>query len=496
MKFAKGTFITAIALVTVLALPLYLAAQEHHPKHHHYKLVDIGTFGGPNSSFVLPSPGGRILNNSGAAVGGADTSTSDPSSCINFDCYLSYGFKWQDGVANKLGALPGFNSSFTFWVSDNGLVAGLSENGIDPLTGLLADEAILWGRDGSLTDLGTLGGNDSLAAAVNNRGQVAGGALNTIPDLYTGLFFMPGATQVHAFRWTQSHGMQDLGTLGGPDSTAFEINERGQIAGWSFTNSTPNSVLDVCGLFAVNVPTEDPFIWKDGKMIDLGTLGGTCGHSFGLNNRGQVVGISDLSGDLVSHPFLWDRGVLTDLGTFGGDNGEATWISDAGGIAGSADFTGNQVHHSALWQGGEMIDLGTADGDPCSRAYGINSNRQVVGSSTDCTNYVRASLWEDGGPMVDLNTLIPPNSGLQLTLALYINDRGEIAAHGTLSNGEQHALLLIPCDPGHGDTECSEEGGDSAIAPQVSSAARREVVSSPTGASRPHRTRTRTEPNK
>src|SRR5580693_8805960 len=145
MKFAKGTFITA--LVTVFALPLYLAAQEHHPKHHHYKLVDIGTFGGPNSSFVLPSPGGRLLNNSGTAVGGSDTSTPDPSSCINFDCYLSYGFKWQDGVANKLGALPGFNSSFTFWVSDNGLVAGLSENGIDPLAGLLADEAILWGKD-------------------------------------------------------------------------------------------------------------------------------------------------------------------------------------------------------------------------------------------------------------------------------------------------------------------------------------------------------------
>ena len=73
-----------------------------------YNLVDIGTFGRPNGSFVLPSPGGRILNNSGAAVGGAHTSTSDPSSCINFDCYLSYGFKWQDGIAKRLGALPGF----------------------------------------------------------------------------------------------------------------------------------------------------------------------------------------------------------------------------------------------------------------------------------------------------------------------------------------------------------------------------------------------------
>ena len=48
-------------------------------------------------------------------------------------------------------------------------------------------------------------------------------------------------------------------------------------------------------------------------MTDLGTLGGTFGFAQGLNNRGQVVGFSDLSGDLANHAFLWDRGVLTDL---------------------------------------------------------------------------------------------------------------------------------------------------------------------------------------
>jgi probable HAF family extracellular repeat protein len=413
-------------------------SQNHNPKHHHYKLVDVGTFGGPNSSFVLPSPGGRLLNNSGAAVGGSDTSTIDPLSCINFDCYLSYAFKWRDGVVNKLSALAGFNSSFAFWVSDNGLVAGFSENGIDPLTGGVANEAILWGKGGSITDLGTLGGNDSIASALNDRGQVAGGALNGIPDPYTGIFFIPGATQVHAFRWTKSWGMQDLGTLGGPDSTAFFINERGHISGWSFTNSVVNTVT--------GYPTLDPFLWENGNMIDLGTLGGTSGKSFGFNNRDQVVGVSNLSGNLISHPFLWDRGELTDLGTFGGDNGEATWINETGDVAGSADFEGNHFHHSALWKDGAMTDLGTADGDPCSRAYGINASRQVVGSSTDCTNYLHASLWEKGGPMVDLNTLIPPNSGVQLTLALYINDHGEIAAHGTLSNGDQHAFLLVPIE--------------------------------------------------
>jgi len=128
----------AAALLAALAVPVGTIAQDGQvptQNHRHYKLIDMGTFGGPNSSFVLPSPGGRLLNNSGEAAGGADTSTPDPSSCLNFDCYLSYGFQWQDGFANQLSALPGFNSSFPFWISDTGLVAGLSENGIDPLTG-------------------------------------------------------------------------------------------------------------------------------------------------------------------------------------------------------------------------------------------------------------------------------------------------------------------------------------------------------------------------
>jgi len=126
-------YITALTLLPALAIPLHLAAQgkakpDHH-KHHHYQLIDVGTFGGPNSSFALPAPEVRVLNNSGVAVGGGDTSTPDPT-CIAFnsDCYVGYGFKWQDGVAHKLDALPGLNSSITGWVSDNGLVAGVSVN--------------------------------------------------------------------------------------------------------------------------------------------------------------------------------------------------------------------------------------------------------------------------------------------------------------------------------------------------------------------------------
>jgi probable HAF family extracellular repeat protein len=459
MKSLRLTGIIAMTLFA-LAMPVSLAAQDNanrhsHHKHHHYQLIDIGTFGGPNSSFAGNPPEVRLLNNSGAAVGGADTPTPDPS-CINFnfDCYLAYGFKWQDGVAHELSALPGFNSSFAVWVSDTGLVAGLSQNGIDPLTGGPAFEAILWGQDGSITDLGTLGGNQSIANAVNNRSQVAGVALNTIPDAYTstGAFAVAGATQAHAFRWTKSQGMQDLGTLGGTDSIAVVTNERGQIAGWSFTNTTVNPVSDSCGS---NVPTEDPFIWKNGKMIDLGTLGGTCGQAYSLNNRGQVVGFSDVLGDSTEHPFLWsEREGMKDLGTLGGTFGHADYINDAGEVVGTATPTGDPFGRAFLWRNGVVTDLGTLGTDPDSEAFGVNMQGQVVGN-TGVFGVVdhRAFLWEHGGPMVDLNTLIPSNPDLQLTRALYINDRGEIAAQGNFSNGGIHAFVLIPCDENHAGVE-------------------------------------------
>jgi probable HAF family extracellular repeat protein len=74
-----------------------------------------------------------------------------------------------------------------------------------------------------------------------------------------------------------------------------------------------------------------------------------------------------------------------------------------------------------------------------------------------------AFLWENGGPMVDLNTLIPPNSALELFIGSSINDRGEITGQALLANGDEHVFVLIPCDESRGDGEDCGEGGKDAV---------------------------------
>jgi probable HAF family extracellular repeat protein len=338
------------------------------------------------------------------------------------------------------------------------------------LLGVPEINAVLW-EGGQIVNLGTLeGGYESNAFAVNDRGQVAGVFLNTIPDP-----FSPFGLQVRAFLW-QKGLMEDLGTLGGPEASAYFMNEAGQVAGVAFTNSTPNPVLDLCGSYAVSVPTEDPFIWKDGKMIDLGTLGGTCGVPNAMNNRGQVVGESNIAGDLTAHPFLWDGEKLIDLGTFGGDSGQANWISEAGDVVGSAFTKDAQASLAFLWKDGVLTNLGTVRGDTCSNALGINSKRQVVGVSTETCAYVtdqrHAFLWENN-QMIDLNIFLPPNTDLQqLTDAYNINDRGEIDGLGIpLGCGDEfscgHVFVLIPCDENHPDVDgCDYSLVDAAAAPE------------------------------
>jgi probable HAF family extracellular repeat protein len=445
--------IAATLLFADLANPIQLPAQEHT----RYKLIDLGTFGGPGSS---PTEFQQVLNNSGTVVGGADTPELNPyANCFNPfnlpDCYVQHAFVWQDGVLTDLHTLRGGSSSFAYFISDNGFIVGGSEIGaIDPVAGTPEYRAVLW-TQGEIKDLGTLGGTSSAAYGVNNRGQVIGIAQNAIPDAFSiaGL-----GTQTRAFLW-QNGEMHDLHTLGGPDSFAQYVNESGQVAGVSYTSfeADPNSGL----------PILDPFLWENGSMKDLGNFGGTndsLGPFLnGLNNRGEVIGAMALPGDQIFHAFLWDGEKLSDLnawgGGLGGDYSFANGLNDAGEVIGWASPLGDQVIHAVLWRNGALADLGTLNGDPCSTSESINSRGQVVGASeSGCSFFTKAFLWENGGPMVDLNALIPSGSSLQLTGAFWINDLGEITGRGVPPGcGDVdncgHAFLLIPCDGNHPDVE-------------------------------------------
>jgi probable HAF family extracellular repeat protein len=440
---------TAMAFVTLLVIPISLAAQNNRATSPAYVLKDLGAFGGPNAWLFTGPPSLRVLNNLGMVVDAADRNVGDPHSPCFTDCALNHAARWKNGVLTDLGALPSLNDSAPFSISDNGLlIVGLSENGsIDSLTNYPEYDAVLWQHGHAIKNLGTFGGNFSEAVSVNNLGQVVGGATNTTSDQYANgigpcwsLNCWPAVTtQWRAFLW-QNDVMKDLGTLGtGKDAVAGLLNASGQVAGVSYTNTTANQTT--------GIPTQHPFFWEQGNsMVDMGTLGGTLGFPTWLNNNGQVVGQSNLRGDKRHHPFLWQKGKqMQDLGTLGGSSGTATWINDAGEIVGGARTAGNRAFHAVLWRNGKPHDLGVLKGYKHSFAYSINSKSQIVGCVTNnlANGCTLGFLWQNG-TMYDLNKLIAPGSRVTLSTPLNINDGGEIATWGVVNRYFVRAVLLTP----------------------------------------------------
>ncbi len=446
---SRTWLLAATALTTLLAFPVSLA-QNNRASAPRYILKDLGSLGGPYSWLFTGPPSFRVLNNLGMVVDAADyKSTYDPYTPCFTDCFVNHAVRWQNGVLTDLGSLPGNKpSSAPFSISENGqFIVGVSENGsYDPLTNYPEYDAVLWRRGHKIKNLGSFGGNVSMAVSVNDQGQAVGGATNTTTDQYAAglgpcwmLNCWPTATQWRAFLW-QSGVMTDLGTLGtGNDAVAGLLNAHGQVAGVSYTNTTANQTT--------GIPTQDPFFWEQGKsMVDTGTLGGTLGYPTWLNNKGQVVGQSNLAGDKKYHPFVWQKGKnMQDLGTLGGSSGTAMWINDAGEIAGGAWTKRNRAFHAVLWRNGKPHDLGVLTGYKYSLAYSINSRAQIVGCVTnDLKNgCARGFLWENG-TMYDLNKLVSGGSHTTLTMPLNINDRGEIATWAVHNIIPGHAVLLIP----------------------------------------------------
>ncbi len=230
-------------------------------------------------------------------------------------------------------------------------------------------------------DLGTLGGPESVASALNERGEVVGESE-----------IRRRGSASHAFLWSDGK-MRDLGTLGGVSSAAVAINENGTVVGWSDTSKGARHA----------------FIWRDGKMTDLGTLGGQRSEAVAINSRDQIVGWSERKhgGDLGYHAFLWQNGKMRDLGTLGGGQSGAVGINDLGQVVGNSTGGKDYYNEAFLWQRGRIRDLGFA------YAAAINIRGQVLGASR---------LWDNGR----LTRLTAP-AGDSVVRALALNNKGDAA---------------------------------------------------------------------
>ena len=309
----------------------------------------------------------------------------------------------------------------------------------------------LYGASYTITDLGTLGGNNSVAYGINESSQIAGYSRTS-----------SSGDNHHGFIWDKGV-MTDLGTLGADLSHVYDINESGQIVGFLYyqntgtnqafiweegiiTELTPFTEGGSSTAWAINdsgVIVGGPshaYRWEEGVIADLGTLGGSSSHAYGINNLGQIIGVAQDS-SATNHAFLWEEGDMTDLGV-----GTAIDINELGQVVGSSGT-------AFLWVNDIRTDLGTLGGSR-SDVRAINDLGQIVGRSYDSSEVWHAYLWENES-MSDLNDLIDNDEWI-LTEATDINNTGKICGYGTI-NGEVHPFLLTPVQLGPPNAEAGSD---------------------------------------
>jgi probable HAF family extracellular repeat protein len=308
------------------------------------------------------------------------------------------------------------------------------------------------------TDLGGLGGSQTIARALNDAGQVAG------------LAAISGGASRAFLTGPDGRGIFNLGLM-----HAFDINDSGQVVGYKTTNGfdqafitgpngTDHRLLDPHGSFSNNaafgintagqvvgyfdLPGYAFITGPDGTgMRDLGL--GRDSSANDINDAGQVVG-SITTPEYAPHAFITgpNGAGMRDLGTLGGLDSYASAINDAGQVVGSSRFTGEEFqgsYHAFITgpDGAGMRDLGTLGGE-YSYASDINDAGQVVGNSdTPGDGALHAFITGPNGEgMSDLNSLVDLPSGIILTNAVGINNVGQVVAVGVIPEPETYAMFL------------------------------------------------------
>ena len=298
---------------------------------------------------------------------------------------------------NNLGQITGYS-----WAPDQQAYAAIWNNGqISPLGG-----SAVW----------------SYTSAINDSGVVVG-------------YNHDGSNQ-NAIQWLSGQSSSILVSqtcCSGTASIAQDINNDGVVAGWSDG-----------GWSAVT--------WTNGIMHKLPDLS-YASAAMGINNFGQIVGISVSNTTSTNHAVMWNNGNIIDLGMATGFKASfAEKINDAGDVVGQSNNGYLADTHATLWRAGNIIDLGSLnDGADASFAKDINNLGQIIGySQLDPSNpnsLSRAVIWSDSLVPIALDTLIDPLDPLNGKASLYsawgINDLGQIVGYG-LINGQQRAFLLNP----------------------------------------------------
>lgn len=340
---------------------------------------------------------GAAINASGQVAFSLEETDGDPRNPV------SRAWFYDGTTTVGIGTLGGQRTNVA-GLNNAGQVAGASV-----LAGGAVNHAYLWSKRTGMLDLGTLSGvGSSVAVAINNREQVAGNS------------HAPNG-QTHAFRWTAAAGMEDLGTFpGGLQSNARAINDAGLVAGFS-------NLSDV---------ESHAFAWtRKTGLIDLGTLGGPGSQAVAVDAEGQVAGESFTTGGGL-HAFIWNRSRgMEDLGTASASESFTVAMSANGHVVGYIMFPPNGLRHPFSWtRASGLVDIGTlagGGGDGFARA--VNNKGQVVGvgdiPNGDTPSPNRAFLWTASEGMIDLNTrLRHAPRGLVLEAGFAINDSGSIVA--------------------------------------------------------------------
>jgi len=375
-----------VALFAVLAVAVRLGAQDQQGSDGPalYRVINLGNpIGGSSSA-------GNAMNNLGWSMGVANLPGDT----------TQHAELWLRGLHLDLGTLGGPNSAVIFANhSDSGQIVGISETAdIDPLMEtwscagaffLTVTHHICLGfvwQNGVMTALPTLGGYNGVASSANNLGQVVGWAETAINDPTC---VLPQVQQFEAVIWGPGKDqIQQLSPLGeDPDSAATAINDKGQVVG----------ISGICQNAVGAFSAKHAVLWQDGQPTDLGNIGG---HGWNtptfINNQGQIVGFANASGDLVHgqlalkfHAFLWtkDRG-MRDLGTLSGDAiSEALGINEAGQVVGVSYGPGFSHPRAFLWQNDVMTDLNSlvpAGSTLTLQVAGdINDRGEITGAASD-----------------------------------------------------------------------------------------------------------------